>query len=135
MSISEQAVKQEWNKIFIMAQNNGFPAHLIHGMKRQLMAKKERTTQTQVMQQHNKNWITFTYHSPSIHKVTNLFKRTNLKIAFRPTKTIYQQLSNKANNPNPSGIYEYQLKCNTFNRIYVGQSGRPITTRHREHAT
>jgi len=95
MSISEQAVKQEWNKIFIMAQNNGFPAHLIHGMKRQLMAKKERTTQTQVMQQHNKNWITFTYHSPSIHKVTNLFKRTNLKIAFQPTNTIYQQLSKK----------------------------------------
>jgi hypothetical protein len=32
------------------------------------------------------------------------------------------------NNPNPTGIY--QLKCNTCNRAYVGQSGRPITREH-----
>jgi len=31
----------------------------------------------------------------------------------------------------PTGIY--QLKCNTCSGAYVGQSGRPITTRHREH--
>jgi len=28
-----------------MAHNNGFPAHLIRGMKKQLMARKEGTTQ------------------------------------------------------------------------------------------
>ena len=127
MPISEQAIKQEWNKILTMAQNNGFPSHLIHRMKRQLMAKKEGTTQTQVMQQYNKKWVTFTYHSPSIHKVTNL----NLKIAFRPTNTIYQRLLDKVNNPNLSVIY--QIKCNTCNRAVIGQSGRPITTRDREH--
>ena len=63
--------------------------------------------------------------------VRNQFKKTNLKIAFRPTNTIYQQLSNNNKDPNPTGIY--QLKCNTCNCAYVGQSGRPITTRHREH--
>ena len=70
------------------------------------------------------------FEQPS-YKITNLFKRTNLKIAFQPTNTIYQQLSNKTKDPNPTGIY--QLKCNTCSRAYVGQSGRPITTRHREH--
>jgi len=84
-----------------------------------------------VDQQHNKKWVTFSFHSPSIYKITNLFKRTNLKIAFRPTNTIYQQLSNKTKDPNPTGIY--QLKCITCNCAYVGHSGRPITTRHREH--
>ena len=113
-----------------MAQNNGFPVHLIHGMKRQLLTRKEGTTQTQVVLQHNRKWITFTYHSPSIYKVTSLFKRTNLRIAFQPTNIIYQQISNKANNPNPSGIY--QLKYNTCNHAYMGQTSRPITTRHRE---
>jgi hypothetical protein len=129
--IPEQAVKQEWNKILIMAQNNGFPAYLIHGMKKKLTGRKEGTTQTKMVKQHNQKWATFTYHSPSIHKVTNLFKRTNLEIAFRPTNTIYQQLSNKTKNPNRSGIH--QLKCSTCNLAYVGQSGRPISTRHREH--
>jgi hypothetical protein len=126
--ISEQAIKQEWNKILIMAHNNVFPAHLIHGIKKKLIIRK---TQTNVVQQHNRNWVTFTFHSPSVYKIMNLFKRTNLKTAFRPTDTIYQQLSNKTNNLNRSGIY--QLKCNTCNHAYVGQSGRSITTRHRDH--
>jgi len=65
-----------------MAHNNGFPTHLIHGLKKQLVARKKRTTQTEVDQQHSKKWVTFTFHSPSIYKITNLFKRTNLKIAF-----------------------------------------------------
>jgi hypothetical protein len=30
MPNSERAVKQDWNTILIMAQNNGFPVHLIH---------------------------------------------------------------------------------------------------------
>jgi hypothetical protein len=57
-------------------------------------------------------------------KSPNLFKRTSMKIAFRPTNTIYQQLSQKPKDNNPSGVY--QLRCNTCNRAYVGQSGRNI---------
>jgi len=37
-------------------------------------------------------------------KVTNLFEQTFLNIAFKSTKTIYQQLSHKSENTNPSGI-------------------------------
>jgi len=62
----------------------------------------------------------------------NLFKHTNLQIAFRPTNTTYQQLSQRrTNNNKPSGIY--QLKCNTCKISYVGQLGRPITTCYKEH--
>jgi len=131
MPISEQARKRKWKNILIMARNNGFPTHLIHGMKKQLIARKEGTTQTKVDQQHSKKWDTFTFHSPSVYKITNLFKRTNMKTAFRPTNTIYQQFSNKNKDPNPTGIY--QLKCNTCSHAYVIQSGRPTTIRHREH--
>jgi len=76
-------------------------------------------------------WITFKYHSPLIRKVTNLFKNTNIKIAFRANNTVYQQLVQKTNCMNPSGVYE--IKCNTCSKNYVGQSGRPIATRHKEH--
>ena len=31
----------------------------------------------------------------------------------------------------PSGIYE--IKCKICNKAYIGQSGRPITVRHKEH--
>ena len=54
-----------------------------------------------------------------------------MKIAFRPTNTIFQQLTQKPKNNNPSGIY--QLKCNLCNTAYVGQSGRAVSLSHKEH--
>jgi len=105
-------------------------------MKKKLISKQVRqklsATEPQTTQQ-NKKWVTFTYYSPLIRKVTNLFKRTNLNIAFRTTNTIHvhQQLSHKPSNINLSGIYE--LKCNTCNKAYIGQSGRSITIRHKEY--
>jgi len=119
--ITEQVVKQEWSKIIIMARNNGFPEQIVHKLRNKLVTIRDRPLQPQPMQQHNKKWITFTYYGPAIRKVTNLFKRTNLKIAFRPTNTIYHQLVQKPKNTNPSGIYQH--KCNTCKNAYVGQLG------------
>jgi hypothetical protein len=115
---------------------NVFPIDTIHNIK------KERNTQTKEKPGHKrgtanttnteqKKWIIFTYHSPLIRKVTNLFKNTTIHIAFRANNTMYQQLEQKADNMNPSGVYE--IKCNTRSKNYVGQSGRPITIRHKEH--
>ena len=73
----------------------------------------------------------FTYFSPTIRSITNLFKHSNLNIAFMATNTVQQQLTEKPINKNPSGIYK--LKCNTCNNVYVIQSGRPVNIRHKEH--
>jgi hypothetical protein len=81
--------------------------------------------------QQNKKWVTLTYHSPLIRRITNLFKQTNLNITFWATNTVHQQLTEKPTHKNPSGIYK--LKYNTCNNAYVGQSGRSITVRHKEH--
>jgi len=74
MPITEQAAKQEWKNIITMAHNNGFPEHIIYRLRNKLLAKKDGTTQTQATEQHNRKWVTFVYHGPSIHTVTNLFK-------------------------------------------------------------
>jgi hypothetical protein len=134
MPLTEQATQQEWEKILQMAYNNGFTERIVHKLRNKLSTRMRQTTlttQTQHTQQYNTKWTTFTYHSPAIRKITNLFKHTNLKIALRPSNTIYQQLSQKSDLVNPSGIY--QLKCNTCKRLYIGQPGRPITTRYKEH--
>ena len=52
-------------------------------------------------------------------------------MAFRATNTIQQQLSEKQTCKDPCGIYK--LKCNTCNGVYVGQSGRAISVRYKEH--
>jgi hypothetical protein len=64
MPITEQAVKQEWNKILKMAHNNGFPEQIVNKLKNKLTTKKKQTVKTQPMQQHNRKWVTFTYHGP-----------------------------------------------------------------------
>jgi hypothetical protein len=130
---TERARTQERKYILSTAQHNGFPAHKIIDMEEKITQNKDKRTKTNETQERQiqKKWVTFTYHSPLIRKVTNLFNNTEVRIAFKATNTIYQQLTEKTQNKNPSGIYE--IKCNTCNRKYVGQSGRPITTRHKEH--
>jgi len=78
-----------------------------------------------------RRWVTFNYYSPMIRRITNLFKHSDLNIALRATNTLQQQLSEKQTNKNPSGICK--LKCNTCNKAYVGQLGRSIDIRHKEH--
>jgi len=73
LSITEQARKQEWRNIIIIAHNNGFPESLIQKLRTKLMNKRNQPQGTQQSQQNPKNWINFTYYGPTIQKITNLF--------------------------------------------------------------
>jgi hypothetical protein len=126
--------QQERKPIQTIPRNNGLPIHIIHNLKEKLEDKKQKQQQQKPLTpktQHKKRWVTFTYHSPLIRKITNLFKHSNLRIALRTTNTTFQQLIEKPVLNNPSGIYK--LKCNTCNKAYIGQSGRSIAIRHKEH--
>jgi len=82
--------------------------------------------------QEKQKWVPFTYFSPLLRKVTNIFKDTDIKIAHRSTDTIFEQLAKKPDRPNnPSGIYS--IRRITCNSEYVGQSGRDIQIRYKEH--
>jgi len=130
MPITCQAINREWHKILTMARDSGIPEHIIHELKKKLITNKTKVTQTNPPQKQSNKWITFTFHGPLVHKITNLFRKTGLKIAFRPTNTIFQQPTQKPKN-NPSRMY--QLKCNSCSKAYVGQSVRAISLRHKEH--
>jgi hypothetical protein len=107
--------------------------HIIHNLKKKLIAKKQRQKLPTTTTQQTKKWVTFSYHRLQIWKITNLFKQSNLNTALRAQNTIHQQITDKIANTskNSSGIYK--LKCNTCNNAYVGQWGRSISTRHKEH--
>jgi len=106
MPITCQAINREWHKILTMARNNGFPEHIIHELKKKLITNKTKVIQTNQPQKQSNKWITFTFHGPPVHKITNLFCKTGLKIVFHLTNTIFQQLTHKPKNNNPSGIYQ-----------------------------
>jgi len=131
LPITEKSKQEEWKTILTIAKNNGYPLNILNKLKTKLIAKKQKHQQCPTTILHNKKWITFTYFSPIIRRITNLFKHSNLKIAYRTTNTIQQQLTEKLINKNLSGMDK--LKCNTCDNVYVGQSGRSVNIRHKEH--
>jgi len=70
-------------------------------------------------------------------KITNLFKHTNVSLAYKCTNTIsyLSKPTNKAICPSSphdrSGIYK--LTCVTCNRSYVGKTSRSLRQRYKEH--
>jgi hypothetical protein len=80
LPITKQAKQQEWKIILTIAQNNRLQLHIIHNLKKKLIP----TTTTK----QTKKWVTFSYHSPLIRKITNTFKHSDLNIALRTTNTI-----------------------------------------------
>jgi hypothetical protein len=123
--------ESEWQKILAIAENNKFPAHLITRLKRHTQHK----THTDKTNNKNNKWATFTYQSHKARKITNLFKQTDIKTAFRSTNTIQQQTrpKNRETTPdhNKSGIYK--LLWNTCNKVYIGQTSRSLSLRFSEH--
>jgi len=126
--------KREWSTILHIAQHNGFPPTIIQKQRHQIKHKAKHTTPYTNINK-NKRWITFTYISPQIRKVTNIFRNTNVKIAFRCRNTIanLNKPSKDHNIPphNKWGIY--QLTCNAFNLAYVGQTSHSLNIRFQEH--
>jgi hypothetical protein len=70
-----------------------------------------------------------------VKKITNLFKQTENRIAFKNNNTISQILRPKTSNNTP--IYNkggvYKLTCKTCQHVYVGQTSRNLKQSYQEH--
>jgi hypothetical protein len=131
LPLKPEAKQQEEKMIKHIAKINGYPARLIQNLQQKITTKDRHNTSTT---QTTHKWVTFKYYSLLVRKVTNVFKNTNLRIAFQPTNTIWQVLRIKKKPPNihtNSGVYS--VKCSSCNRFYIGQTGRDLSTRYKEH--
>lgn len=76
----------------------------------------------------------FKYYASKIRKITNLFKHTNVKIAFKNTNTLQKLLKQKINNTKEYlKSWTYKLTCNTYHKAYIGQTSRSLKQRFQEH--
>lgn len=85
--LTEQVRQQEWKTICTITRINGFQLQIIYNLKNKLILKHKK--QKIYSQTQRKKWITFAYHSSLVHRITNLFKSTDLNIAFQMCNTIY----------------------------------------------
>ena len=107
--------QREWETILHIAQQNGFPTAMIHKLRHQI---EHKTKHTSPQDRKNKKWATFTYISPQICKITNLFRNTNIRITYKCRNTIANRIKPPGDHTPPHnqcGIY--QLTCNTCNLL------------------
>jgi hypothetical protein len=130
LPITHTEKEKEWNIIQSLAMSNSIPPDTLYKLRRQIQQKSHKTN---IQTTNPKARVTFTFSSPIIYKITNLFRKTDLQIAYRPTNTINKILKPpiQVNPLTQSGIYK--ISCASCDRAYVGQSGRAIRTRYNEH--
>jgi hypothetical protein len=88
--------QKEWKTIQTIAKNNNIPQQLLQKLNQRVQQK----TDPNPDKKDKMIWTTFTYHSPKIRTITNLFKNTNVNIAFRTTAT-QQYIKQKKKYPYP----------------------------------
>jgi len=106
--------QKEWKTIQTIAKNNNFPLHLLHILNHQIQSKANHTHK----EKKHKIRTTFTYHSPKIRRITNLFRNTNVGIAFKATTTLKQILTptNQAQTSQHEKSGIYKITCKTSHK-------------------
>ena len=129
LPLDNAAKKKELNIITNIAINNGYKKDDIMLMYHRLQQRKTSNPNDNTEQ----IWVPYTYSGSYVRKITKLFKNTNIRIAFRVKHTLGKIL-NREHNINPyeqSGVYK--LTCQTCQHVYIGQTGRKLTTHYNEH--
>ena len=125
-NLQQEEYLQELNVIHNILHNNSFPIEP-HKPPTHNPVKQVVPRQTQ-------KWASFTYVGRETSYITNIFRRTELKISFRTTNTLGNLLTHKHHPQHKfslSGVYK--LICPDCNKTYVGQTGRQFSTRYKEH--
>jgi hypothetical protein len=81
-------------------------------------------------------WATFTYTGKETIYITNIFRKTNIKIPFCIQNTTGNRLTPKHRTPDIyalSGMY--RLTCPICSKAYVGQTVWSFSVRYKEHST
>jgi len=133
LPLGEEQRQVEWESIKQMERNNNYPINLLQKLKQRIQRKLSHPTLPS--KNSDTKWTTFTDSTPQIKKITNIFKQTNVKIAYKTNNTILRLTRPTTNTPIPphanSGVYA--LTCNTWKQVYVGQTGRSLKLRYQEH--
>jgi hypothetical protein len=113
-----------------IAKNNGYPNNIIEKLNKQIKNKIENKSHNSSQ---TKKLALFEYHNPIIRKITNIFKNTDIQIAYEVKNTTQHILKEYGPNWTHTKIAIYSLKCNKCNMQYVGQTGCNLKTRYIEH--
>jgi sugar diacid utilization regulator len=91
LPLTTERRNNEWQKILRIVENNQYPLHLITRLRTWIQKKQQEPKTTEKEKEKGKKWATFTHHSVKVRTITNLFKGTDIKIAYKTTNIIQQR--------------------------------------------
>ena len=136
--LTKYAYNIEYNRILTLARDNGYPVGVVLGIcnriKKELMYRL--AYKTLAKETPELGYISINYFPDMrlIRKLQNIFKKYHIKLAFKNSNVGHMIINNNLDKQDilqKSGVY--QLKCLKCNAIYIGETGRQIKTRIKEH--
>jgi hypothetical protein len=121
---------KELNTIANIAESNGYNRKQIIRLDNAIRINEHQKTAESKDQ---KKWVTFTYTGNYIRTITKLFKHTKVQIAFKTRNTIGNLLKEMRNINKLEQAGIYRLKCMDCQKVYIGQTGRSLNIRYKEH--
>ncbi|KER25529.1 hypothetical protein T265_07045 [Opisthorchis viverrini] len=121
--------KKEENHLLRVFQNNGYPRNFI---KRSL---KKKTPQPRQQQEQATRRVVLPYIRNISELATRLLAQKGIFVAHKPNATLRKLISRPKDNPDKTkkNSVIYQLNCDNCIKFYVGQTGRRLCTRIKEH--
>jgi predicted GIY-YIG superfamily endonuclease len=111
-------------------RNNGFPVHA----HKPSTPRQHNPTPDQRKDMTMKKLAPFTYTGRETTFITNLFEKTDLRITMPTNNSLQKLLTHKTQTPDKySRSGAYKLSCLDCNKAYIGQTGKSITQRFKEH--
>lgn len=126
--LSKTNYDRELQTIYRIAKNNGYQKRTIDKLLEPKQPKEDNN------QDNLNRFATFTYIGKNTYLLTNYFKKLGLQISFKTSNNIYRNLRQRSQDQdiyNHSGVYK--LTCPDCNNSYIGQTGRTLRDRYKEH--
>ena len=131
---NEKTLKKEVNRIKNIVENNKYTRSVVDKVLKRIK-KKSKEKRTDEEENSKKYGGAITYVGWETEKVRRCFKKFNIDIAVKRSKTVFDFIKNNITEDIPiikkSGIY--RIKCDECGMFYIGESGRAIECRLKDH--
>ena len=132
--MSTAAYNHEIRTIFAIGNSNGYNDNFIKKIHNKIKLKKNITAIYPHIKTKTK-FISIPYNPTYNRQLKPILKKHDLQLAYKSSNNLCNYLSNnkqKVTYLEKSGVYK--LTCGNCDKIYIGQCGRSLMERYKEHA-
>ena len=110
LTLTEKQKTKGMGKHSLHSQTKWIRTNTIIKLDTRIRNRTKYTNLNTQVQSNDKKWAVFTFYSPRIRKITNMFRNTNLRISFRTSRSLLDILNTRQHKDNNniyahSGIY------------------------------